>query len=693
MAFITGLFTPKTKVLSSTPPEAPLAPPINELRLRLSSLQCETLTGQQYLDHYKRFVTVLDLEDDYLTAFHACLVNPNAKVLFSQEIQRKIDNRESLFKHLPPVAPKTAPAPLVRSHGGILPRFTEAETGSVQAHVDAITVTCSSPGSPPQSPLLAAALDDAAGSSSSMSGSQSAVVASSLDDATTVTGSSSRTLLSRSSSPVADAEALEMTAHSAASDDSRGSSPLSVLESVYPEASPLVQNSSAVMVATATEVKAVASAVMMPTESLSAAQTVKIAQRQTELNPDASLIAVAKAANAAKEFVIKLQISEAMPKELRPIVNELLENPERSLKLLLDAAYKTETTDMKMWVGIVTGHIQTLESYKKADAILKLNSKFLGTLDAKPVLKKHAPAFLKTEEAKGIIQQIQSEAVTESFGFAALERALENNLPTYMFLDGFSPFFKKTALTFIQNVETQSLLAAAKAEGKTAQETLAMLRKSFNVKQAQASFIKSLNREEQVAATRMQAEGLLTKVAEAATSKGFIFPQILKSLEIYFDFMVEPALLINASKPISLTEIQTHLKDPSIIAKLIEAISQNKSDAEIQRMLSYEIALKTKVTPKTELQELFPEIASILEIKPRAPVSGWMGSNSLLETLSKAMNAKLAQEILKDASEALETNDGSKLSSYTTKDLELLPEDIRAQVLARGFDITDWDEL
>lgn len=164
MSLIASIFDRKPKILTSNPPkeletkkseESSLK--INRLRALLMSKETRSLTSSSLLIHFKHQIMELDLENDYLTAFYICQKNPEAIVLFSNEIREKFLKKTSIFSLLPPEKKEVKASETDAITIAVSPQTT-SPIGSIDSRGSSLSILDATPPSPLLSALSVSTL-------------------------------------------------------------------------------------------------------------------------------------------------------------------------------------------------------------------------------------------------------------------------------------------------------------------------------------------------------------------------------------------------------------------------------------------------------------------------------------------------------------------------------------------------------
>lgn len=704
MSIISSLFSGRRKILTSTPPKElePIASKvevqkINDLRALLTSNTVKDFNGAAMAMHFKDRLMELDLHNDYMTAFYACQVNPEAIVLFSEEIRQKFLSKTSIFSFL-----KT------RSSS-----FDDASTLSAG------------------SSRLTVAADDESTLSAGSSGRQSPTGS---DDSF----GSGISVYPLDRTAVTSRASLEQASHPKAHDSAQGASlvasikPLSKTVAVTPDNGlslalvPHVHKPSKAEVRSALQNAFMAHSLKVyltsqklirtlnvsrttTTQSaspLSAGVSVKIPQRSNvhplilaapkmtaatvaRENPLSDLL---KTAKFAQEFVLKLMVVESFPENIRPLARNILDNPDPALSLMILHVHKITPSQFRMWADTIVAHISSHGEILEAKAMTRMKKDFCQQISDDKAVQSSARIFIETPGALSVLKAIYQRRVSLKDGFTTLKDQFFSDIGTHRFISSFHPTHRRWAQEFLRSPSTSKLLAELKSRHCSAKQTLEALTFEFNAQKTLSTFINQYRGATKTEAIVLVESGLLEKMTKQAMSLGLSFSQTIQTLNIYFSFIATNGHYLEQFKEPALTKALEVLKEPATISKVITQVTLGLKDAAIKASVDAHIKARVKQKMTPSLAEIFPDIAPIFNT-PAKPKSKLESTESLLKLLQGKIEEKHAKDVMEAACKALATNDESHLAMYTTQDLELLPKPLKELVLSKGFDITDWDEL
>lgn len=704
MSIISSLFSGRRKILTSTPPKEldPITSKvevqkINDLRALLTSNNVKDFNGAAMAMHFKDRLMELDLHNDYMTAFYACQANPEAIVLFSEEIRQKFLSQTSIFSFL-----KT------RSSS-----FDDASTlsaGSSRVTVaadDESTLSAGSSGR--QSPTGS---DDSFGSGISVYHQDGSALSSrvSLEQAPELKAQASTkgaSLVARnhpvSKSVAATHEtdsslALVPYIHKPSKAEVR-----SALQKAFMAHSLKVYLSSQKLIRT---LNVSGTTTTKGASPVSAGVSVKISKRSNvhplilaapkmtvaatvRENPISELL---KTARFAQEFVLKLMVVESFPADIRPIAKHILDNPDPALSLMILHVHKIAPSQFRMWADTIVSHISSHAEILEAKAMNRMKEDFCQRISDDKAIQSSARIFIETPGAEGVLKAIYQRRLSIKDGFTTLKDQFFSDIGTHRFISSFHPTQRKWAQEFLRSSSTRKLLEELKSRHSTAKQTLESLIFEFNAQKTLSTFINQYRGATKTEAIVLVESGLLEKMTKQAMSLGLNFSQTIQTLNIYFSFIAANGHYLDQFKEPALTKALEVLKEPATISKVITQVSLGLKDAAIKASVDAHIKSRVKQKMTPSLAEIFPDIAPIFKT-PAKTKSKLESTESLIKILQGKIEEKHARDVMEAACKALATNDESHLAMYTTQDLELLPKPLKELVLSKGFDITDWDEL
>jgi hypothetical protein len=687
MSILTSLFSSKPKILTSTPPKElqPAISPesalkISTLRALLTSKEARCLSSVEMSMHFKDRIVELDLQDDYLTAFYACKANPEAIVLFSDEIKDKFLKKCSIFSYLKKARPPIEDASTLSAASSRSSLFLDDES------------TLTGPRSGQQSPTGS---DDSSGSGISVYSTGSLLELEERRHAETIGAS----LAPKTSIKENQCLAIVPYIHRPTDEELMAKEQKKFMErslKVYVASQQLLRHLHATSKQEKTpEVSHSAKSVKIP-QRLNVHPTILATPKFLEATQVAShnpLLELQKTARQAVEFVLRLSVIESFPAELRQAVEKVFVKPDAALSLMIQHVHKIESKDLVKWSKTIASHISSMDEIKEIKAVYSMKQAFCANFSRDKTMLAYSQSFINTPFAESILKACYQRKLSSHDAFSRLNDTFSSEIATHSFVISFHPTQRRYALEFTRSPETRQLLQDLKLRHASIKQTTDALRHEFNCARTIATFINQFRGEIRAEAVILAESKLLDKVVKEAMRQGLDFRKTLHVLNMFFNFSCSEVGYLNQFKEPALEKALETLKEEATISKLVTLIRLGIKDDEVRTTLDAYIKSKVndKLTPS--LAEMFPDIAPLF--KHRAPLKPKPEVNlsSMIKTLEKKMAEKVAQEVMEAACKALATNDGSHLAKYTTKDLEALPAPLKALVMSKGFDITDWDEL